>query len=212
MAGMAGFLRDNGFGTLNLDYRSRHENIETLARDVAEAVNRSSEACRALRLHFVTHSMGGLVTRRLVLRFRPANLGRVVMLAPPNRGSEIADRLSPLALYRFAYGPAGQELTTRHQALTYPEGDVDFDLAVIAGANGANPFGKLLISGPHDGTVSVESTKLPGTKDHYVLPVSHTFIMDAPEARRQTLAFLKNGRFEQAPDSTRRRKSWGEQE
>jgi pimeloyl-ACP methyl ester carboxylesterase len=149
---------------------------------------------------FVTHSMGGLVARRLIDLCRPANLGRVVMLAPPDRGSEIADRLSPLAPYRFAYGPAGQELTTRRQALNLPERDVDFDLAVVAGAKSLfNPFGKWLITGPHHGAVSVASTKLPGMSEHLALPVSHTFIMDAPEARRQSLAFLKNGEFEMTP-------------
>jgi pimeloyl-ACP methyl ester carboxylesterase len=194
MAGMARFLEGEGFETLNVDYRSRHKKLDALARDLRGML--AGLSGKAFRLHFVTHSMGGLVARRLIRDFRPDNLGRVVMLGTPHRGSEIADALKSWALYRFAYGPAGQELTTDYQARKFPDRDIDFELGAIAGTAGwLSPFGRLLLPKPNDGCVSVESTKLPGMKAHLILPVTHTFIMNDKNVRRQTAAFLKTGRF-----------------
>ncbi len=196
MAGMARFLEGEGFRTLNLDYRSRYKLLGALARDIHDILKQSPEAAAAARLHFVTHSMGGLVARRLIEKHRPANLGRVVMLGTPHRGTEVADALKRWKLYRFAYGPAGQELTTDHQARMFPDRDIDFELGAIAGTVGwQSLLGGLLLPRPHDGRVSVESTLLPGMKGHLALPVGHTFMMDNPEVRRQTAAFLKMGRF-----------------
>lgn len=117
------------------------------------------------------------------------------MLAPPATGSEVADCLSPLSLYRWLYGPAGQQLTTHHDSGT--GGTVpDFELGVIAGTTGW-PYllGSLLLPRPHDGRVSVERTRVDGMRDHLVLPATHSFIMRAPEVQRQVLHFLRHGGF-----------------
>jgi triacylglycerol esterase/lipase EstA (alpha/beta hydrolase family) len=196
MAGMARHLEREGFAVLNVDYKSRRKTLDDLAREVRETLSRSFEAAAAPRLHFVTHSMGGLVARRLIQQDRPANLGRVVMLGTPHRGSEIADFLKGWPLYKKFYGPAGQELTTDHQARKFPDRDIDFELGAIAGtAAFLSPVSGLLLPRPNDGTVSVESTKLPGMKAHLALPVTHTFMMDNSAVQRQTAAFLKAGKF-----------------
>jgi pimeloyl-ACP methyl ester carboxylesterase len=196
MAGMARYLEGEGFSVLNVDYPSRRKTLDALSRDVRNLLAQAFGDVSAPRLHFVVHSMGGLVVRRLIRDFRPANLGRVVMLGTPHRGSEIADFLKGWPLYKKFYGPAGQELTTDHQARKFPDRDIDFELGAIAGSRGwLSPVSGFLLPKPHDGTVSVESTKLPGMKGHLVMPVTHTFMMDNKNVQRQTAAFLKSGRF-----------------
>lgn len=195
MRPIEGFLAAAGYRRLNLDYPSRRHDLVGLADIVGQQLA-ATDAWDAPKLHFVTHSMGGLVAR-LLLGDRPthARIGRVVMLAPPSAGSEVADFLAPLPPYRWLYGPAGQQLTTCHSSgiwRTRP----DFDLGIIAGATGW-PYllGNLLLPRPHDGRVSVERTRVDGMRDHLVLPATHSFIMRVPEVQRQVLHFIRHGSF-----------------
>jgi pimeloyl-ACP methyl ester carboxylesterase len=148
-------------------------------------------------LHFVTHSMGGLLARAYLARHPPVRHGRLVMLGPPNGGSEIADRLKNFWLYRAFFGPAGQQLTTVRDAATdallmVPRCDV----GIIAGSRTIDPIAsRFLLPKPNDGRVSVQSTKLDGMADHTIIPCSHTLLMRNPAAIAQTIAFLREGRF-----------------
>src|SRR5436305_10204493 len=101
-----------GFATLNVGYASRCQPLETLAADIHPAIARFTASLDG-SVHFVGHSMGGLLARVYIATSRPESLGRVVMLGTPNGGSEIADRLKELSLYRAWFGPAGQQLVTR---------------------------------------------------------------------------------------------------
>lgn len=103
-------LRASGFATRNIDYASRRKPITALADDIHPEVARFAE--RDAPLHFVAHSMGGLVVRAYIAKYRPDRLAGVVMLGTPNGGSEVADLLSGYRLYSTFYGPAGLELTT----------------------------------------------------------------------------------------------------
>ncbi|WP_417309016.1 hypothetical protein [Devosia sp.] len=138
--------------------------------------------------------MGGLVAAQLIARHgKGREIGRVVMLAPPNQGSEIADALSALPPYHWIYGPAGQQLVTARTTQPPP----DYALGIIAGSYG-NPYllGRMLIRGAHDGRVSVERTRQPGMRDHLTVSASHSFIMRKPIVHRQVLAFLAHGQFD----------------
>lgn len=188
------FLRAQGFDVINIQYPSVKQPIDRLTAAVHRELNKSG-AFDAPRLHFVTHSMGGLVLRAYLSRHRPENLGRVVMLAPPNRGSEVADFLKDVWLFKSFFGPAGQELTTLARS-AWAETQVDFELGVIAGDNrlvaGLNEF---IMKEPNDGLVSVESTKIHGMKDHLVTGALHATIIADPSVWTQITRFIQQGRF-----------------
>jgi pimeloyl-ACP methyl ester carboxylesterase len=148
------------------------------------------------RLDIVTHSMGGLVARALIADSRPPNLGRVVMCAPPNRGSELADLLVSLNLADTLLGPAHAHLVTRRgQANEALLGTVDYELGIIAGNRSLTPVPPRLLPPPHDGLVSVQATHLAGMADHIILPVPHTLMPIHPLTGAQVLHFLSEGRF-----------------
>ena len=192
---MQGALETSGFATLNLGYESRRQPLETLAEAIHPSVTRFAEQVDG-PIHFVAHSMGGLLTRAYLGKYRPRRLGRVVMLGTPNQGSEIADLLKDLKLYRAYFGPAGQQLTTaRHQAQARLP-PVDYPVGVIAGNRSVYPISSaFVLPRPNDGRVSVENTKLEGMTDHLVIGASHPRLTRSPIAIRQTIAFLRDGRF-----------------
>ncbi|MBR1296865.1 triacylglycerol lipase [Bradyrhizobium sp. AUGA SZCCT0042] len=188
-------LEAAGFVTLNIDYPSRHHALEALAEHIHPAVTHLAAGI-AGQLHFVGHSMGGLLARVYLSRYRPERLGRVVMLGTPNGGSEIADRLKNVSLYRAWFGPAGEQLVTRRDAATgalFPP--VDFPVGIIAGNRSVDPTAALFLQKPHDGRVSVENTKLDGMADHIVIGTAHPWLPGNGVAIAQTIAFLTDGRF-----------------
>jgi pimeloyl-ACP methyl ester carboxylesterase len=192
---MQAALEATGFATLNIDYPSRRHALEALAEHIHPAVTRLAAEIEG-QLHFACHSMGGLLARVYIARYRPERLGRVVMLGTPNGGSEIADRLKNVSLYRAWFGPAGAQLVTRRDAATatlFPP--IDYPVGIIAGNRSVDPAASLLLPKPHDGRVSVENTKLDGMADHIVIGTSHPWLPGNRLAIKQTIAFLKDERF-----------------
>jgi pimeloyl-ACP methyl ester carboxylesterase len=188
-------LQQAGLATLNLTYASRKKPLEQLAEDIHPAVSQFSEAIHG-PLHFVGHSMGGLLARVYVARYRPAQLGRVVMLGTPNSGSEIADLLQGSLLYRSYYGPAGLQLTTRPDETLALLPAVDYPVGIVAGERALNPIAwRFNLPRPNDGCVSVESSKLAGMADHVTIKATHVGLSRHADAIRQTIAFLSEGRF-----------------
>jgi len=195
MQPMGEALEGAGFEVANIAYPSTDHPFDALV----EIVGTKLEACcldGSAPVNFVTHSMGGIILRAYVEKKGASRIGRVVMLSPPNRGSQLVDELRELFLFQWIAGPAGLELGTDSGSVPSRLGAVSFELGVITGDSTFNPFYSWLIPGEDDGKVSVERAKVNGMADFMVLPHSHSFIMNSDEVIKQTIYFLGHGRFD----------------
>lgn len=195
MKRIARALERADYQVINIEYPSRRYPIEHLTEafvlpEIQPFINRPN-----VQLHFVTHSMGGIILRHLLRDHDIQNLGRIVMIAPPNQGTELADLLKNNSLYRMFYGPSGQQLGTDEQSLPKQLPHIDAEVGIICGSRNANLIASYAIPAPHDSRVSVESTKLKDMKDFLVLPYHHSFIMYKSDVIAQVCHFLKNGEF-----------------
>jgi pimeloyl-ACP methyl ester carboxylesterase len=188
-------LRRAGYQVLNASYPSTRFCLRELADIYLDARLRAITNPTA-KINFVTHSMGGILLRQYLSNHDIKNLGRVVMIAPPNHGSEIIDRLKTIRPpARMVLGPAALELGTTPDDLPNRLGPVNFECGVIAGDRPTRWPLAAFLPRPNDGTVSVASAELPGMKDFIVLHNSHTWIIWRKETLRQTLSFLGSGKF-----------------
>ena len=195
MGKMEKYLLKKGYETINEDYPSTQFSIEKIAEVVMQdiIVKRCNDSQAVI--HFVTHSLGGIIVRYLLTKNKIYNLGRVVMLAPPNDGSEVADWLENNYLYKRFLGPAGQELGTGNESIPKRLGPVKFQVGIIAGNRSINPINSLVINKPNDGKVAVERTKVEGMLDFLVVSRPHPLIMNCKEVMFQTEHFLRKGYF-----------------
>lgn len=194
MGRLAAAARREGHATCAPGYPGRKLPVGQLVDFLTPTFAAFAESCDGV-IHIVTHSLGGLLARGLIEAQRPDRLGRVVMLAPPHEGSEVADLLYRLKLNRMVMGPVGAALRTgRADGPQRPP--AAFELGVIAGDRPLDPvFPRLIFRRANDGKVAVAATRLPGMADHIVLPVSHPLMMYDRRVIAQTMAFLAQGRF-----------------
>ena len=185
-----------GYRTANIDYPSRDYTVEELA-DMA--VPEGLDACRAQEgvetVHFVTHSLGGILLRQYLSDNEIPDLGRVVMLGPPNQGSVAVDELGGVPGFDWLNGPAGRQLGKGEESVPLRLGPVDFELGVIAGIRTIDPITSAVLDDPDDGRVSVSDTRVEGMSDFIVVPHSHAFMMRMRRSIELTLAFLADGTF-----------------
>ncbi len=185
-----------GFDAVAISYPSGRSTIEEHAEGLARLLNRQEGS---ETVSFVTHSMGGLVVRHLLARDgawkRRIKVHRVVMIAPPNRGSAIARLLEDVPAYRLITGAAGQQLTPEEVA-TIPI--LDYPFAIIAGGKSDDSGFNPLLPGDDDGTVRLAETRLEGAKDFLVVSEIHALISNHQNTIRATINFLKHGKFETA--------------
>lgn len=195
-------LNSEGYTAVNHDYESRFAPIEKLAISV---VNSALKKCpvpdnkidkKSEKVHFVTHSMGGILVRYYLSENSIQNLGRVVMLGPPNKGSETIDKYRNVPGFSFISGPSGLQLGTGKLSVPKALGKANFDVGIIAGTRSINLILSSLIPNVDDGKVSIESTKLDGMNDHIKMPVTHPFMMKNKKVIAQVVNYLKEGRFE----------------
>lgn len=195
MGRMAAALEAEGYAVVNVDYPSREMTIEGMAASTIALALEDQRLANVEKIHVVTHSLGGILLRQYLRTNRIDRLGRVVMLGPPNGGSEVVDALGDSQLFSWINGPAGRQLGTGSDSVPNRLGAVDFDLGVIAGDRSINGINSWMIEGPDDGKVSVERTKVAGMRDHVVLHVVHPYLASNRNAIRETIHYLRNGRF-----------------
>ena len=194
METLASRVEDAGYKVINFSYPSTSESIEQLTERLSAEVERSCGEERD-HVHFVTHSMGGVLVRNYLSLGDPQHEGRVVMLSPPNQGSEIIDAFSDSARVRSILGPAAMQLGTGEDGIAKQLGPVTFSLGVIMGDRSMSPLGSWLIPGPDDGKVAVDRAAVEGAVDFIVLHATHTFIMNRRDVAEEVLNFLEHGRF-----------------
>ena len=194
MSGMEKFLQDHNYSVTNLDYPSREFSIPELAGQIHRRISEDSNTQNAEKIHFVTHSMGGILLRQIQKTKALPNLGRTVMLGPPNKGSEIVDKIGNMKIFKMLNGPASLQLGTGKESIPNKLGPVDFELCVIAGTRSINPILSQMIPGTDDGKVSVLRAKVEGMKEFIQVKSPHPFLMNNRIARKVTLHFLQTGK------------------
>ncbi len=198
MADLEQAFAEQGYDVANIDYPSREHPIEALSELAIEAgLNRCAQSDYQA-VHIVTHSLGGILVRYYLARQEIPRLGRVVMLAPPNQGSQVIDEFGWLPGFHLLNGPAGDQLGTGEGSIPLQLGKVTYPVGILAGTHSINWILSLALPDPDDGKVSVESTRVDGMADFMTLPVSHPFIMSDPDAIRQTLQFIETGEFDRS--------------
>ncbi len=186
-------LRWAEYDVTTVGYDSRSAPLQEHAARLADAV---ASCCRdAPTLHFVGHSMGGMVIRRYLADSPPATLGRVVLLAPPSQGSELAERLRQHPVAAEILGPSGRSLGTGSDDLPATLPPPAYELGIVAGNRSINPVGSAVIPGVDDGAVALDRVGVPGAPI-VILPRSHTFIMNSRHAADAVIRFLQTGAFE----------------
>jgi len=195
-------LSQSGYSVINIDYPSTKHTIEFLAEEyLGRVIERCKEVPRT-KIHFVTHSLGGIIVRYYLEHHPLSNLGRAVMISPPNQGSELVDHMKDMLVFQKINGPAGQQLGTDEDSIPLKLGPVDFEVGVITGNRTFDPLFSMLIPGPDDGKVSVKRARVTGMSDFLILPHSHTFIMQKEDVIEQVIHFLEHGSFRHTVNGT----------
>lgn len=203
MEKMGQYLRIHGYFPHNIAYSSTAHTIETLSEMVYQKIHGLTAQPR-YTVNFVGHSMGAILIRRLLQQHSINNLGRVVMLGPPNQGSHVAQFLKRFNFYRKLYGKSGCQLGTKDNLFLKSLPKATYPCGIIAGNKSQladKLFDWFLLKGmDNDGKVAVESTELEGVTDHIVVPVTHPDLPKSGEVMHQTAFFLAHGYFEKADD------------
>jgi hypothetical protein len=186
-------LHAQGYFVININYPSRDHSIEELAE---KFISKALLKCKDRPVNFVTHSMGGILVRQYLSTHKIENLNKVVMLGPPNNGSEVVDKLCNAPGFSFINGDAGMQLGTGELSITSKLGEANFDLGVIAGTRSVNLILSTLIPDKDDGKVSVASTKLDGMNDHIEMETTHPFMMRNEKVIEQVIFYLQEGKFQ----------------
>ncbi|MFM7606360.1 MAG: esterase/lipase family protein [Prosthecobacter sp.] len=197
MLGASLWFKRAGYEVVLVAYPSRRVGVEAAVREfVAPAIENLLASRTVKKLHFVTHSLGGVVFRWwAALHAEKLPMGRAVLVAPPNNGSEIADKLVDWVVAKKILGPVLQDLRTDEDATPKRLGPVKVETGVIMGDEANLPFFRQWLAGASDGVVTVEGGRIGGLVDFLVLPAGHTWIMWRPKVLNAAVHFIREGCF-----------------
>jgi pimeloyl-ACP methyl ester carboxylesterase len=193
---MAKALVAAGYAVYSMSYPSTKKTVQQIAAEDLVPLLEKCQTTKPKKIHFVAHSLGNIVLRQYFATHTMANAGRIVMLGPPNHGSEVVDKIGDLTLFDWINGPAGHQLGTGSNSLPNQLPAPPVEVGVIAGTRSINWILSGMIPGPDDGKVAVARTKLKGMKDFAVVATAHPFLMQNRKVIRMTLSFLRYGYFE----------------
>jgi len=194
MAQISDYLSKNGYDVINVAYPSTKYNLENLAKYVEkEIIDHIEDKNRVV--NFVGYSLGGVILRVMHKNYRPANMGRVVQIGVPNKGSEIADQLSNSKFFSWLLGPILKQLVTKQEHVEHLFGSIDYELGVIVSKKSRNTLFRSYFSGDNDGLVAVNSALLDGSKESYIIDAAHELMPFNKEIMQQTLFFVRDGHF-----------------
>lgn len=187
-------MEKSGFDVVRLEYHSLTQGPDEIMTDITGQINTFCTDHPKRQIHFVGHSMGGLVIRAFLEKNNIPNLGRVVLMGTPNQGVPIVDRYRD-TWWMKALGPSAATLGTNSDSFPASIGPPDYPIGIIAGHTDST-FNDRLIPGRDDGLVPVESTLLPGMTDFIVINSGHWTMRYDKEIARQVILFLNSGRFD----------------
>ena len=174
-------LTKKGYSVINLDYPSRREKIEKLSHDYLKKCIEKQCTDKNKKIHFVTHSMGGIIVRYFLSKHELPNLGKVFMIAPPNKRYKLVEYLSSFPILNTIMGPALKQLSTAKNSLPSKIEPPQYPVGIIAGK--------------YDGKVPIESAKLRNMQDFLLVPSTHTYIKDSNRVIKAVQRFLEEGKF-----------------
>jgi hypothetical protein len=189
-------FRERGYCVVNLTYPSRIHPIEELSQLAIDSALGKCDFKSKTHVHFVTHSLGGILVRYYLETTKLHNLGRVVMIAPPNKGSQVVDNLGKFPGFKAINGPAGAQLGTDPQSIPSQLGAVTYPVGVIAGTRSVNLILSRYLPGENDGRVTTDNTKVEGMADYIEVAASHPFIIQNTIVIRQAINFIRTGVFQ----------------
>ncbi len=188
-------LLDEGYDVIKVDYPSMKQRIEPLAESALSKTWQQLDSLHFDRAHIVAHSMGAILVRYYLQKHPVEQLGRVVMLSPPNQGSALVDRFENSAFFRWLNGPSGMQLGTDETDFVNQLENPNYPVGIIAGTRTINPIASLFIPGKDDGRVAIEHTKIKGMTDFCTAKTNHHWITYKESVIKHVLAFLKKGEF-----------------
>ncbi len=188
-------LNQAAYAVWNQSYPSTSEQVKPLANKTIEQALTYCREQKASSIHFVTHSLGGILVRAYLQDHQVSELGKIVMISPPNKGSEIVDMLGDFKLFQFIMGPAAIQLGTDANNITADMKPISGQIGIITGNSTSDPWFSPFIPGEDDGKVSVQSAQLDEMADFIIVDNGHTFIMRADIVLKQILHFLQMGKF-----------------
>lgn len=196
MSKIAVALSESGYHVINYSYPSRKYSIDVLALSLLDKVINTHCINNKKKIHFVTHSLGGIILRKYLQEKPMLNIGRIVMITPPNHGSKWVDFLKKSPLFSWILGVSGKQLGSKSTSyVNHLPPKIECELGVIAATKSYNPFSFMIFKTKNDGTITVNSTKMVGMKDFKEIDTTHCVAPNNDEVIKDAVNFINYGFF-----------------